>query len=629
MSSAEVPILSPALRWHRATVAEWDALESRTQTRCKVATLVVVVVIAYHYSLVSLLQTIGLDTPLAYVGLVPLLAAGLAWINRAPRASELPIHDRELDYGIGLVFIAVAVIGGVVLPSRLGAMFWVNRLDLLFLPLFVTGATVLLFGLRVAWRQKVPLAYLFLGWPWLYTTFLLGTLGGFTSMTLRGENGALDVVHVAIPVANDPGVFEVVHAGQATSISVVTACSGIDGMVGFLLIGVALASIVSGPLLRKALWLATGLVLLWITNLARLLLIFWAGKEVGPHFALGILHPVAGLVMFCIGVGLMSALLRPFGLSRVKAAPPVSTSMVRSATPRVFAAVGILLAAAVVLSVSDAELQTFNPVAAASGEPKLGSFLADPANPVGWTAAFETEYTFAKPLFGQDSRWFRYLYSPTSPGRSALHSTLPVTADVIDAGSLDGFDAYGVTACYSFHGYTLRDVANVDLGDGINGQALSYSGITARQNWSIVYWIWPVETGAGTRYERVILYLQNTSWAAATLAPHSPGAAQLAQAIKGVDPAQRLLLTNRAFLVAFARQVVAGQTRQRDTDVLIDAVQTPDHAVPSWDASSSSSSQHAGTASSTAAASGPYETFWQTYRHEHPRPSSSVSSARP
>lgn len=627
MSSADVPVLSPALRWHRATVAEWDALEPRTQTRCKVVALVVVVVIAYHYSLASLLQTIGLDTPLAYVGLVPLLAAGLAWINRAPCASEPPIHDRELDYGIGLVLIAVAVLGGVVLPGRIGAMFWVNRLDLLFLPIFVTGATTLLFGLRVAWRQKVPLAYLFLGWPWLYTTFLLGTLGGFTSLTLRGLSAALDVFHVATPVAADPGVFEIVHGGRATSISVVTACSGIDGMVGFLLIGVALASVVSGPLLRKGLWLATGLVLLWVTNLARLLLIFWAGKVAGPHVALGILHPVAGLVMFCLGVGLMSVLLRPFGLNRVVVAPLVSRTSGRSATPRVFAAVGILLAAAVVLSVSDSELQTYNLVAAATGEPKLGSFLADPANPVGWTAAFETEYTFAKPLFGEDSRWFRYLYSPTSPGRSALHSTLPVTADVIDAGSLDGFDAYGVTACYSFHGYTLRDVTNVDLGDGISGQALSYSGITARQNWSIVYWIWPVETGAGTRYERIILYLQNTSAASATLAPHSPGADQLAQAIKGADPAQRLLLTNRAFLVAFARQVVAGQTRQKDTAVLVDAVQTPDNAIQSWDASSSSS-KPVGAASSPAEGSGPYATFWRNYRHDQPL-ASSASRARP
>ena len=51
--------------------------------------------------------------------------------------------------------------------------------DLLFLPFFVIGATILLFGARVAWRQQGALGFLFLIWPWPYTSVLLGTLDGF------------------------------------------------------------------------------------------------------------------------------------------------------------------------------------------------------------------------------------------------------------------------------------------------------------------------------------------------------------------------------------------------------------------------------------------------------------------
>lgn len=152
---------------------------------------------------------------------------------------------------------------------------------------------------------------------------------------------------------------------------------------------------------------------------------------------------------------------------------------------------------------------------------------------------------------------------------------MPVTADVIDAGSLSGFNAYGVTACYSFHGYTLRDVSTVDLGDGVKGQALSYSGGSSNQNWSIVYWIVPVATGSGTRFERVILYLQNTPAGTVSMSPHTPGEVQLTAAVKSADPEQRRLLTNQIFLVAFARQVIAGQTHQQDTGVFIDSVQAP------------------------------------------------------
>ena len=57
-----------------------------------------------------------------------------------------------------------------------------------------------------------------------------------------------------------------------------------------------------------------GLALLWATNILRLLLIFWVGQKFGEQFAVGILHPVAGLVIFCFGVLLMLAILKPFGL---------------------------------------------------------------------------------------------------------------------------------------------------------------------------------------------------------------------------------------------------------------------------------------------------------------------------
>ncbi len=621
MSFVESPVLRPAYAWHKSTLAEWTALEAKTQTRCKIAALAAVVILAYHYSLLSLLQTIGLDTPLAYVGLVPLIAIGLAWINRKPKTPEPAIHDRQLDYIIGLFLVGVAVIAAVVLPDRLGDMYWINRIDLLTLPFFVAGATVLLFGVRLAWRQKVALGYLFLGWPWIYTTVLLGTLGGFTSLTLRGLNASLKVVHIAQAVPGDTGLYQVVHAGRAFPISVVTACSGVDGMVGFLLIGAALAAVVSGGWIRKTLWLATGLVLLWITNLLRLLLIFWTGEKAGPRIALGILHPVAGLVMFCAGVALMALLMRPFGLNRDAATGPARafTTTVVNAAPRVFAVMGILLAGAVVLGVSNTRLTSFNLVANATGEPKFGSFLADPADPPGWKATFENEFTENKPLFGQDSRWLRYLYVRTPPGSSNLNSTLPITADIIDAGSLSGFDAYGVTACYSFHGYALENVSTVNLGDGVTGQTLSYSGATANQNWSLVYWILPVATGSGTRYERVILYVQNTPAGTVSMSRHTPGAVQLADSVQGVDAAQKRLLTNQAFLVAFARQVIAGQIQEKDTGVFINSVQavTPYSSVIAERLGDGQS--ETGNHVSPISAARAHQLFEQAYRRSHPQ----------
>jgi len=615
--------------WWRSGIDEWHALSDATKSRTKVSLLVASTVIAFHYSLVSLLQTVGLDTPLAYVGLVPLLAGSLAWLNRVPRAPEPPVHDRQLDYILGVPIVGLVVAAGLVLPGRLGAMYWVDRIDLLLVPAFVTGATILLFGVRVAWRQRVALAYLFLAWPWLYMTILLGALGGFTSITLDALDAVLRVVHVATPVAGagNAGVYVVAHHGHPFPVSVVTACSGVDGMVGFLLIGAALAAVAEGGPIRKLLWLGTGLVLLWLTNLMRLLAIFWAGSLVGEHVAIDVLHPVAGLVMFVLGVGIMAALLRPFGLRAGGRRPASSVApQATSAAPAVFVVASLVLGAALVLSVADGGLRVYDPVASASGQPKLGSFLAEPASPAGWSVSYQTEFAANKPLFGQDSRWFRYLYVPDGGADPSLHSSLPVTADVIDAGGLGGFDAFGVTACYSFHGYVLRDVADVSLGDGIVGQALSWSGGSSHQDWSIVYWIWPVQTGTGTRFERVVLYLQNTATGQVSVARWTPGVAP-APAGPGADPVAVRLAVNRAFLVAFARQIVAGQPAQHDTGVYVDTLLAPGSGG-TWAAGRPLRPTATATAAGATAAGAPtvagsrsqsYLEFWQAYFAHHQR----------
>ena len=637
MSTLEAPVLRQANGWYQASLDEWNGLAPRTQVRAKIVFLVAVTVVAYHYSLYSLLQTIGLDTPLAYVGLVPLIAAGLALFNRYPRRPEPPINDRQLDVTLGVPLVAVAVLAGLVLPWRLGAMVWVNRIDLLFLPVFVTGAVVLLFGVRVAWRQKVALGYLILAWPWLYTTILLGTLGGFTSLTLGGLDDVLKVVPVAaaVPGGSSEGLYQVVHSGQAFTLSVVTACSGVDGMVGFILIGTALAAVASGSILRKALWLATGLVLLWLTNLGRLLLIFWVGSALGQHVAIGILHPVAGLAIFCVDVAIMGLLMRPFGLNPGPR-PTAAARTVRSsaAAPRVFAVTAILVVAGLVLSVTNSNLRTYNPVAAASGAPKLTSYLADPSSPAGWTESFQAEYTVNRQFFGQTSRWFRYVYTTSSPALTTLHTSLPVTADVIDTADLNSFDAYGVTACYSFHGFTLRNVSQVGLADGISGQALSFSGGSTHQNWSLVYWIWPVATGQGTRYERVVLYLQNTP--AATVSVTGVAAAGVRTSGGSPDPVESSLTDNRNFLVAFADQVITAQSHQDDTGVLIDALQSPGQASTFWADEANRGATGATPASTgvvpavpTAAGTGTvassvYPQFWANYDRKHPAVPSTV-----
>ena len=158
--------------------------------------LLAVTVIAYSYSLTTLWQLADLNSPLAYVSLVPVIALILAGVNSRPRQPEPAIHDRQTDYIVGVPLMAAALCANLFLPSKLSAMFWVWRIDLLTLPFFVAGAVAVIFGVRVLWRQKVAVAFLFLAWPYPYTSVLLGVLNAFTTATLFALTKILHVVHV-------------------------------------------------------------------------------------------------------------------------------------------------------------------------------------------------------------------------------------------------------------------------------------------------------------------------------------------------------------------------------------------------------------------------------------------------
>ncbi len=546
----------------------WVNTVPRTRTTVKLAALFCIVIIAYSYSLTTLLQLADLNTPLAYVSLVPLISLMLAVVYSRPRRAEPAIHDRQTDYIIGIPLMVVALLINRLLPAKWSAMFWVWRMDLFTLPFFVAGAVAVIFGVRVLWRQKWSIGFLLLAWTWPWSNVLLGLLNAFTSATLFAMNRIVNVTHLATldgPLSG--GVFSVRHNHGVFSLSVVSACSGVSSVVGFLLVGTAFLFVVRGPLLRKALWLVGGMLLLWTINLGRITLIFWAGEKYGEHFAIDVLHPFIGLVTFSLGVGIMILCIKPLGLRLDvgSALPgPAPTPEIRppskpnpSAVPKVYLAIAIVTVFGILLGFSDVSLASYNLVSNVAGETKLVSYLDAPVAPVGWTDRFEATYTWAQPLFGDGSTWNRYLLSPSTGGD--LHAQTSIVADVIDSPDLGSFSAYGVEQCYQFHGYSLANVAQVALGGGITGQTLAF---TSQQygSWSIVFWILPVERAGTTVYERVVLYVQNIR---GLIAPATEGQQTGIKTLTGSQGSnnseEAILLKNRDFLVAYARELIGVQ----------------------------------------------------------------------
>lgn len=541
----------------------WRNASQRTRTTIQIAVLLAAVALAYNYSLSTLIQNAGLETPLAYVSLVPAIALALAAIRARPAREEPAIHDRQLDYIVGIPLVSVALAANLLLPERLSAMFWVWRIDLLTLPFFVAGCVAIIFGVRVLWRQKLAVGYLFLGWPYPYSSVLLRVLDAFTTATLFAITEIVKVVRVAVPAASPDGtLFVLVHDGHSFPLSVVSACSGVNSVVGFLLVGSAFGAVVRGPKIRKALWLVGGMALLWLLNLARITFLFWAGERWGEHVAIDVLHPYIGLVLFSLGVMVMILLIEPIGMrisiepkpAREVSQEPLTANSRRAAVlavPKVYTAVVVVIVAAIVLGISNIGLKTYNLVADASGRAKLQAYISAPVAPEGWHLRRAATFNWAKPLFGDSSIWDRYVLEASAG--SDLFTPEPVVADVIVTPDLESFSAYGVEACYQFHGYALQDVAQVTLGGGIIGQSMSYTSQTYG-SWSILYWIIPVKLANATTYERVVLYVQNHG--EGVVVPgltKTSGISNIAGSLGGSSLA---LIRNRTFLVAFARTLI-------------------------------------------------------------------------
>jgi exosortase/archaeosortase family protein len=537
--------------------------------------LVAVTVIAYSYSLTTLVQLADLNSPLAYVSLVPIMALILAGVHSRPSQPEPSIHDRQTDYIIGVPLMLAALCINLFLPSKLSAMFWVWRIDLLTLPFFVAGAVAVIFGLRVLWRQKVAVAFLLLAWPYPYTSVLLGVLNAFTTATLFGITEILRVIHVATPTGGlNNTIFTVVHNGHRFNLTVISACSGVSSVVGFFLVGTAFAAVIRGPLIRKLLWLVGGMALLWILNLGRLTLVFWAGQQFGEHFAIEVLHPYIGLFLFSLGVAIMILCIRPMGLrignegrapldAEAEAGTPQSRARGRRhdlPVPHVYLAVSIVLVIAIILGISNVNLQSYNLVADVSGSPKVLSFIDDPVTPVGWTSRYEATFQWAAPLFGEQSLWNRYELYPGVGGD--LQARTQVIADVVDTPDLQTFAAFGVEQCYQFHGYSLNNVSQVSLPGGVTGQSLAYNS-QQFGSWTLVYWILPVKRGTSTVYERVVLYVQNKNGVVATATRGDQAGIRSQAGVLGSNNSKQVVvLQNRDFLEAYAREMISDQANR-------------------------------------------------------------------
>ena len=137
--------------------------------------------VAFHQSLVSLVEVTRNGSLGGYVWTVPIAAVLVAFAVARRRRTELPIHDRQTDIIVGLMAMGVGILIQWVLLPRYDLYFLLLRLDLIAMWLFATSSAVLLFGLRPVIRFAWVWGMLLLVFPLPYYLAVLTFGGGKTA----------------------------------------------------------------------------------------------------------------------------------------------------------------------------------------------------------------------------------------------------------------------------------------------------------------------------------------------------------------------------------------------------------------------------------------------------------------
>lgn len=486
------------------------------------AAIVLIGLVAYNLTLGSLFDYLRLETPLAYLPLLPLFSIGIALMTAQRYRYARVIRDRQIDFLIGIPMLVAAIVLITVVPTLASTYYWSNRPDVLSLALFVSGLVVLFYGVTWFWRLKASLIFLVLMWPALYLNIMPGIMQSFTDTT---NNALASVVHhlpIGVTLSGQAGILLVHQAsGTPLAVSVGTACSGADSVLGFLLIGGALLTAVGGGLPRKLIWMAVGLGLTFVVNLLRLTSILALASAGHPDLALGGYHAVIGLILFAVVVAVMMRLLPVFGLharpavdaSAAKARPISMARPIRPTLPenlrRRRVTLGLLAVLTAFVALSDHGLGPYAAFQDGTGSPNVLPFGPNSA-PAGFRVSYQATYSWATQYFGANSTFQRYIVSGGQPkltsqpvGARTYNSV--VYADVVRTDDRGSLDAYNLQNCFLFHNYNIVATQRVDIGNGVTALLMNYSDPATQARWATVSWAWPVDNKGETYYERIAL----------------------------------------------------------------------------------------------------------------------------
>ena len=406
--------------------------------------------LAFHRTLASAWGTMLAGGFGAYVWFVP-IAALLAAIGIARRSRvELPIHDRQTDIIVATLGLVMALLLHAVLLPRYSLYFYLLRLDLVAMWLFIVSAGVALFGLRPITR---------FGWAWI-VLFMMFPLPYYLLVILLGGNRI------------SAGVGTMVIAATATSVAV-------------------------GRNTTRA---VVGSTLAWLTGLAML-----GGMAVFlPNASPQVYQYVPAFSSICLVGSLMFLAARRGAPKHV-----LGRKLEPLAARQIWSAVPLLLVVAVLLSLVRLPSVGIAPVVRVNSM----DFTEPLRAPPGWRILETEHYDWVTRFYGRGAVLTRQkMVSEAGNARYDKYSRpRTVMVDSITTLRPASLKVYPSRMLYRVSGIRVSASRPVDLGYGVPADLFSVVDDQILVSWDGLQWTWT--NGTVGRRVVVIAIDNHEDWA--------------------------------------------------------------------------------------------------------------------
>jgi exosortase len=260
------------------------------------------ILIVYGHDLQILFNEAVQNEALSHILLIPILAGILAYMKKDQVKASLTLRKQErssiADYTDELVGLTLCLVAFLVYWYG-SFTFYPLEYQLLSMPIFILGMTLMLFNLKTMIALIYPTLFLiFLVPP--PSDFLYNLGGTLASISTHASFTLLKAMNLPVTLSTALGPPTILLSGVPYEVDL--ACSGIYSLMAFAAFAVFLALVASASVPRKATLALIGFLTFMGLNILRITTIISIANVLGQDIAMNVFHTVEGYVLIFIGM---------------------------------------------------------------------------------------------------------------------------------------------------------------------------------------------------------------------------------------------------------------------------------------------------------------------------------------